>query len=289
MNNKYINLIESFKKIDTEAKAYFLGLLYADGYNLSKYNTVGITLHNQDLDILKKIKNTFKIEQKIYNIKSRNHSRLTLANKELSHIFYNYGVVDKKSYIIKFPREDQVPNHLLPHFIRGYFDGDGSIWKRKNRPKDIGMTICGGGKDLIEGIYNFFTKNEIKCKIRIKTKGYTQDFYYLDFHSNPPILLALKLMYKDATIYLDRKYNKYIEYLDYYNNITLLSKSGPKIKKRNWPKKIFCALDLAKLNNISRPHAQFEITRALKNDKIEYIKNKSYTKYYLLKEVTDVI
>ena len=52
------------------------------------------------------------------------------------------GVVERKSLILTFPTEQQVPKHLMPHFIRGYFDGDGSVYKQKqgNTKIEIGGT-----------------------------------------------------------------------------------------------------------------------------------------------------
>ena len=39
------------------------------------------------------------------------------------------GCVPNKSLILTFPNKYQVPKNLINHFIRGYFDGDGSIYE----------------------------------------------------------------------------------------------------------------------------------------------------------------
>ena len=41
-----------------------------------------------------------------------------------------WGVVPRKTYIGVFP--DDIPDELLPHFVRGLWDGDGCIGSGKN-------------------------------------------------------------------------------------------------------------------------------------------------------------
>lgn len=42
----------------------------------------------------------------------------------------NYGLTNNKSYNAFIP-EQQIPNDLIRHYIRGYFDGDGCIFYNK--------------------------------------------------------------------------------------------------------------------------------------------------------------
>ena len=39
----------------------------------------------------------------------------------------NAGILEKKTTTLKFPTNQQVPVNLIWHFIRGYYDGDGSL------------------------------------------------------------------------------------------------------------------------------------------------------------------
>ena len=43
----------------------------------------------------------------------------------------NLGCIPNKSLTLTFP--DFINDELLPHFIRGYFDGDGCIWNGKRK------------------------------------------------------------------------------------------------------------------------------------------------------------
>lgn len=68
-----------------------------------------------DNNIFKKIDN----EEKAY--------RIAIYSKELAMDLIKLGCFQNKSLILKFPTEQQVPKHLIHHFMRGYFDGDGCV------------------------------------------------------------------------------------------------------------------------------------------------------------------
>lgn len=115
-----------FHKIDTPDKAYFLGLLYADGNIYLKRNRVQITLWNEDVYILEKMANAIKYTGKMY-IDRIKYTKLIIDSKIMVNDLINKGCIPNKSLILKFPTEEQVPAELQRHFIRGYFDGDGCI------------------------------------------------------------------------------------------------------------------------------------------------------------------
>ena len=62
------------------------------------------------------------------------------------------GCVEKKSSILTFPTSQQVPNNLIYHFIRGYFDGDGSICITD---KNYHISFV-GTENFIKELYNYF-------------------------------------------------------------------------------------------------------------------------------------
>ena len=57
--------------------------------------------------------------------------QLSLRSKIICEDLKKLGCLQKKSKILVFPTESQVPKNLIHHFIRGYFDGDGSVWEGK--------------------------------------------------------------------------------------------------------------------------------------------------------------
>jgi DNA-binding transcriptional regulator WhiA len=113
-----------FHVIDTEDKAYWLGFLYADGY-ISKYNQIEVSLSLEDIDHLKKLKKFVNTNTNIITDKYR--CRLLFCSKEMVSDLAILGCVNNKSLILTFPTEEQVPQNLLNHFLRGYVDGDGCL------------------------------------------------------------------------------------------------------------------------------------------------------------------
>jgi intein/homing endonuclease len=124
-----------FEKIDSAEKAYFLGILYADGY-ISK-NCVEISLQKIDQDILKKLSKIIygksvlkyrKAQIKLFNnkqYKQKEQTRFTFTSNKIVKDLKNHGLMENKSLKIRFPYH--INKNLYSHFIRGYFDGDGCI------------------------------------------------------------------------------------------------------------------------------------------------------------------
>lgn len=128
-----------FDKINTEEKAYILGLLYADGYNNTDRNSVSLVLKESDKEILEKITaivqptkpllyidTSIKVKTKGFE-NSQNQWKFTINNKHISERLVDLGCGKAKTHNLTFPTEEQVPKLLQRHFIRGYFDGDGSV------------------------------------------------------------------------------------------------------------------------------------------------------------------
>ena len=135
-----------FKKIDTEEKAYFLGLLYADGCTAE--HSINLAISSRDVELLEKFKKAIKftgpIEKIIvmidygdkYGIKPTETVKIRLNSMELRQDVINLGCVPRKTFTLSFPSEKIVPRFLVRHFIRGYFDGDGCVYERKQKRKD---------------------------------------------------------------------------------------------------------------------------------------------------------
>jgi len=213
-----------FDNIDTEEKAYFLGFLYADGFNCKESNYIKIELAQKDKDILQKLVKLIYKENPEHHIKEIKRVR---KKKDIEKIFYysyftinskymcqkleELGSPQKKSLIIKFP--EWLTNHELQrHFIRGYFDGDGGVKLTNVKTRSTTLKIistkefCQSMKDIISGATNInFGEpyNDVKDK----------NVYTINSSGNRQIAHFLDWLYMDASIYLDRKYKLYQELL----------------------------------------------------------------------------
>lgn len=202
---KYTNELQL---IDTEEKAYLLGLFYSDGYVSSSSNCCAITLHNQDLVLLEKLEKLFPFFKVCKSHK--NASKLLCTSKKLKEHLLSHGVFPQKSSKNKERLTiNYVSKDLQHHFIRGYFDGDGSVYSQKLF--NVKIEIGGTSYRLITEIIKILYENRIKVLLSCSFKGTglrTMDYYKLYTGSYKVSKEFASYIYKDATIYMERKFNK---------------------------------------------------------------------------------
>ena len=203
-----------FEKLDSKDKAYFLGFIYADGFitkRSSGQNILGITLaESEPLDKFKKYIDCNKpigVYKKTnsYSDKSVEHKLALISDKLVSDI-EKLGVIEQKTLVLTFP---ELPKELISHFIRGYFDGDGSVFvHRDSHSKEtrdyLGINIC-GTKEFLEGFVKHLDfLNENSCIYKEKRRE--TNCWNLKFASNIRSLNLYHYMYKDCDdLYLSRK------------------------------------------------------------------------------------
>lgn len=202
------NVLTNFEIIDTEEKAYWLGFLYADGSVNSKENRIELQLAAKDVKHIEKFKKFMQINNKICYREKTNSYRISFRSDKCKQDLIDKGCIPKKSLILKFPTEEQVPLNLIRHFIRGYFDGDGWF---SNTGKTFQVGII-GTYDFILGFLKYgqgFTKKNKIFNVHRENGAKRYMFSaYLD------VLHFLNWIYQDANIYLDRKYEKYLEFIN---------------------------------------------------------------------------
>lgn len=212
--------INYFKDIDTEDKAYWLGFLMADGCicrtnKEGSYDRIAIPLKTSDIEHLNKFKQSLDYEGDIrtktatHNTKGFEYttSQLRINSKAMCDDLISYGVIPNKTGKEILP---ELRNDLIRHFIRGFFDGDGSVMKKKNR--NTGRVSLGSASLTILNSINTFLKTEIGIEFPIYEENrYQIPFYKMDSCSRSRNEKFLSLLYEDSNLYLDRKYNKYIE------------------------------------------------------------------------------
>lgn len=208
-----------FDIIDSKEKAYFLGLLYADGCNTG--NGLQITLSESDKNILEKIKNlinftgsiyyrigkTLNFKDKIYNCS--NYYCLQITSVNISKQLSNLGCVPKKSLVLRFPPEEILSKQFYNHFIRGYFDGDGCIYHHKTKNR---FSFClTSTKQFLEKVQEILMKecNLGKTKILPINKKNTET-RELRYSGRLQCIKIMEYLYKDSNdLFIERKYNKF--------------------------------------------------------------------------------
>lgn len=206
-----------FDEINTEEKAYILGLLYADGYNNVERGAVSLRLREDDKEVLEKIKNLIQPTKQLnYEIKktdckgcyknTKNQYKLSISSRYISQRLLELGCGQAKTHTLIFPNEEQVPKHLQKHFIRGYFDGDGSV------------SVSGQKMFSIIGSQEFIYELQtviMDCVELSRTKLYDRfperntNIRSLNYCGKPQTIRFGKWLYEDATIYIERKKLKF--------------------------------------------------------------------------------
>lgn len=209
-NNRY------FQYIDTPEKAYWLGFIYADGYVVenkeNRNHEVGIELNGVDTEHLQKFADTLGKGIIVKHRDSRDrvidgnfvkggidNAFIRIFSAPMFRDLTNHGVVPNKTY------KDDLPifNEYFIDFLRGFFDGDGSVY---NSHEHLGFNITNPNIKLLNiiqeqlleiGITSYvYTEQKWKSRLIIDTETNTENFGHL--------------LYDNASIYLERKYDKYL-------------------------------------------------------------------------------
>ena len=211
-NRKYYFNQSIFETIDTEEKAYWLGFLYADGY-VGYRGLVSLGLKESDLkhiELFRTFLGAEKINIKYYS-KTKSY-RINICSVKLASDLCLLGCEQKKSKTLTFPTSEIVPDNLIHHFMRGYFDGDGSIMI--NKKNKLVFHLC-GTNDFLNGFEENMLKNinRKEPNKRIKNKEWSECVEAISYAKQKDIEKIFNYLYKDATIFLERKYEKFIAVL----------------------------------------------------------------------------
>lgn len=187
-----------FQKIDNADTAYWLGVMYSDGFitKTGPYtNYFGLTISQKDVEWLEKFKEFLEYNGQIkyYTAdtcfkKNTKIAKLVIGNNKIVSDLEKLGVVEHKTFKLnELPQID-----FLDDFIRGYIDGDGSLAKR------VAHITISGSKNFLLSIAEYF---------KIPYFLYQdKTIYSLQYGAKASHYLE-KRLYKNARYYLKRKYD----------------------------------------------------------------------------------
>lgn len=209
-----------FSTIDTEHKAYFLGLIIADGnvFITSSGNrqaSISITLDEEDKYILEEFKRDLKINTSVAS-DGRGCYQIAVRSNKIAKDLSKYGVVPNKSLITYLPTVDK---EFMPHLIRGIMDGDGSIFMKNTDKKFIhAISFCGSNR-LMSNISSYLYDN-----LSLDTKPTVYNYSdrvlsEIKIQKKSDILRLGNWIYDNSSIYLLRKRENYNLFLKHYYSI----------------------------------------------------------------------
>jgi hypothetical protein len=193
--------LDYFKNIDSQEKAYILGMMYADGCNTRK--GLALALDERDKDVLEFVKQQFSASETLKFIPAArpnwcNKWELRICSRELSEQLTRLGCPPAKSLILRFP--EFIPEGLLPHFIRGYFDGDGSLLKHNEYWR---LSIVCASSDFIVPLKNYIESKLGEIVLLYKNKS--NNGYSLKSSKISVITGIIKLIYTGSIFSMHRK------------------------------------------------------------------------------------
>ena len=210
-----------FNKINSEEKAYWLGFLYADGAVSSKDNGLELSLQLLDAEHLNKFKMFLKSSSSVRLDFKIGRCRINVSNKQFKEDLIKCGCTPRKSLTLKFPSKNILPERLYTAFIRGYFDGDGYLSHTYSDTKKQRFTICAsfvGTKEFCKNLEEILSKENIHFSWH-HDKRHDDNVWSIKCNKTCSVKL-LNYIYKDAKIYLERKYSKY-KFFKEHNNFAV--------------------------------------------------------------------
>ena len=201
------------KNITNEIEAYIIGFWYADGY-ITYQDQAGIKVKNTESDrkLLESIRDYICPDQDIKQ--ERNTLTLKISSNLFCKNLNKLGCLYEKTY-----KELDIPvmdKSLIRHFIRGYFDGDGTVFYDRQYLKS---NICSINNEFLEKFKDILDENSIENRINIEKRSgklmkkplsdkYTttqKDMYRLYISRKTALEKFKKFLYEDSTIFLSRK------------------------------------------------------------------------------------
>lgn len=213
-----------FSTIDTPSKAYYLGFIASDGcvYKRKSHNQQGIIricIIKEDEEILVNLKKELGTEIPLH-YQSGRYVSLEICCESIYQDVNTLGLHERKTYNNTIPTN--IPNHLFKYFIRGYFDGDGSITKQEKVELNKTNVSIIGYQNNMQKIIDFLKQRNILMTFSVDKRSRTLEGNYLGSAVAPNIISKysfLKYIYENENVpYLKRKRNLALNFINAVEN-----------------------------------------------------------------------
>ena len=208
-----------FKEIDSEEKAYILGLLFADGSHDGNIGRITITLQERDKELLDNINIALensrplrKIVRQTLKGLSNTYYELSIHDRKISADLLKLGLIPNKTYGMNVP---EIPNELLKHFIRGFWDGDGNIYIGPKDKKFRSISVAATSNTLFCEQLQKIIQEQTGLHFSVRKAHSNNPQIQQITMNNKKVRSFLDYLYTGAHIYMRRKYQKYLEIVNW--------------------------------------------------------------------------
>lgn len=201
-----------FKKYSSNM-FYILGLWFADG-TIHKYKDnckmLSLSLNIDDIVLVEQIKSEIKLNKQTYiyidkRYKNKGQAKIDIYSEEMYDDLVSFGCIENKSLIIKFP---EIPDEFKKDFVRGYMDGDGSIFIDKRNKFYLSFTS--GSYDFLSGVIKVI-EDKLNLVSKIYDKNNKGTCFFIRYNGNNAIKVC-SWLYDNPTLFMKRKFDKYCLY-----------------------------------------------------------------------------
>jgi hypothetical protein len=200
-----------FSSISTEPQAYWLGFIAADGHIRTSKMELQVGLSVNDTEHVKKFLAAIGSDHHIKHYLSTNSNtgrqhesvRVTVPSAVMIRDLLSLGLTPQKTTELTWPH---IPDEQQPHFLRGYFDGDG-CWIRiaGNRGGQCIWSVISSIK-FLDGCQDYLSRTlSIGNKVPRQRRSCRDGIGDLTYGRRDVTARIYQLMYHDATVWLERK------------------------------------------------------------------------------------
>lgn len=242
---------EIFFSYDNELSFYYAGFMAADGcikLKDGKYKQIQLALSAADINIVKRFAEhiLYEGDVKEYSLNSRHadgspikRADLQISSDRMFDDLHRFGLTVRKTHTFSMPQW-LIEHPLVHHFLRGYFDGDGSAFISKpSGTRTIPQVYFStrGTEAFLTQMRNLFDANIQSSRFkRIKKIRFNGGIGVLEYGGNGSALAIADYLYRDATVWMERKRAKFEEARRFIENAAEARSSArcgrPNIKHR---------------------------------------------------------
>lgn len=207
VNRRIHDVNDNYFSEENHNMAYLLGFLASDGTIRKNDNSVKIGLSSVDRDFLLTIKKEIGYQGELTDYITSNGfsvSELRFTSKQIKADLAKYNIVPNKTFIYTFPKN--LKREYWIDFIRGYFDGDGSVSTASSEA--IRWQVCSANPDVLNTIVDFFFEEYEIPKVNLQWQEKVHRLYYIQY-STTATRKIFQILYTPNCLKLPRKYEKF--------------------------------------------------------------------------------
>jgi len=194
--------------------AYVLGVIYTDGCLVKPVGPVKfrVTIGQKEPELLEKVRvlmgsNALIRYRPARGVAGALHT-MVIDNLDVYRDLQALGLTENKSLTLRFPK---IQSGLVRHFIRGCWDGDGSVYLEGNDTNKPCASYVSGSKNFIELLMRHLVDRGLPNRTIHKSTRSKNPSYYFRYSGQPCVKLYHVLYYDgvDASMYLTRKHERF--------------------------------------------------------------------------------